>query len=139
MSPSLLALAGFAAWTLFLLALIAVVRVSLTLSGKRAANSFAVDGSDVSPFANRLSRAHANCYESLPAFAALVLAAVVSGNGAVTDALAPAALAARVGQSTTHLLSTSNLAVQVRFFFFLIQFVVQVWWAVRLLALGLGA
>ena len=133
MSPSLLALLGYAAWTLLLLLGIGALRSSLTLSGARAANSFRPDGSDVSPFSERLCRAHANCYESLPAFAAIVLVAAVSGNGAITDGLAPWALLARVGQSTTHLLSTSPQAVTVRFGFFLVQVVVQVWWVVQLL------
>lgn len=139
MGPSAIALVGFAAWTLLLLALIVVVRVSLTLAGRRAVNSFAVDGSDVSPFANRLCRAHANCYESLPAFAALVLVALATDNAAITDPLAAWALAARIGQSTSHLVSTSNLAVQVRFAFFLAQFLIQAWWAIGLTAAWLGA
>ena len=133
MSASAIALVGYAAWTLVLLGMIAVVRGSLTLSGQRAANSFGVDGSDVSPFSNRLCRAHANCYENLPVFAALVLVALATGNAAITNALAPWALAARVGQSTTHLVSTSSLAVQARFGLFLAQFLIQVWWVVSLL------
>ena len=59
MSASAIALVGYAAWMLFLVGIIAVLRGSLTLSGQRAANSFGVDGSDVSPFSNRLCRAHA--------------------------------------------------------------------------------
>jgi uncharacterized MAPEG superfamily protein len=133
MSVSAIALVGYAAWTLFLLGMLTVLRSSLTLSGQRAANSFGVDGSDVSPFSNRLCRAHANCYENLPVFAALVLVAITSGHAGITDALAPWALAARLGQSITHLISTSSLAVQVRFGFFLAQVLIQAWWAVSLL------
>ena len=139
MSPSALSLVGFAAWTLVLLIAMAVLRSSLTLSGRRAANSFAPDGADVSPFANRLCRAHANCYESLPTFASLILVAAVSGHGDVTDTLAPWALAARIGQSTAHLVSTSSLGVQVRFAFFLPQVVIQVIWAIALLRIALVA
>ncbi len=139
MSASAMALVGFAAWTLFLLGMIAVLRSKLTLLGQRAANIFGVDGSDVSPFSNRLCRAHANCYESLPVFAALVLVAITSGHGAITDGLAAWVLAARVGQSTTHLVSTSGLAVQARFGFFLAQFLIQAWWAVALLRVWLAA
>ena len=139
MSVSAIALVGYAAWTLLLLGMLAVLRSSLTLSGQRAANSFGVDGSDVSPFSNRLCRAHANCYESLPVFATLVLVAITTGHAAITDALALWALVARVGQSTTHLISTSSLAVQVRFGFFLAQFLIQVWWAVSLLRVWLAA
>jgi uncharacterized MAPEG superfamily protein len=132
MTPSALALTGYALWTLLLLAGIGGLRGSLAMSGRRDANSFGVDGSDVSPFANRLCRAHANCYENLPIFAALVLVAMSAGHGAITDATAPWVLVARVAQSTTHLVSTSNLAVQMRFGFFLVQILIQVWWAVRL-------
>ena len=137
MSPSALALLGFAAWTLTLLGGIAVLRSSLTLSGQRAANSFGVTGEDVSPFSARLCRAHANCYESLPAFVAIVLVAITSGNGSITDPLALWVLAARVGQSTTHLVSIRSLAVQVRFGFFLVQLLIQAWWVVQLVTSAL--
>ena len=59
--------------------------------------------------------------------------AITSGNAHVTDPLALWALAARVGQSITHLISTSSLAVQVRFGFFFAQFLIQVWWIAGLL------
>ncbi len=133
MSSSALALLGYAAWTLALLGGIAVLRSTLILSGRRAPNRFAVSGDDVSPFSGRLCRAHANCYESLPVYACIVLVAISSGNAQVTDPLALWALAARVGQSTTHLVSTSSRAVQVRFGFFFAQFLIQVWWLVGLL------
>jgi uncharacterized MAPEG superfamily protein len=138
MNPSAFALVGYAAWTLVLLGGIAVLRSSLTLSGRREANSFGVDGSDVSEFSNRLCRAHANCYESLPIFGALVLAALVTGHGGITDALAPWVLAARVGQSVTHLISTSSQAVLVRFGFFSVQFAIEVYFAVALLHVALA-
>ena len=139
MSPSALALAVYAGWTLVLLGAIAVLRGSLTLTGQRAANSFGVDGADVSPFANRLCRAHANCYESLPIFASLVLVALATGNSHVTDPLALWVVAARVGQSTTHLVSISSRAVQVRFGFFLVQLLAEAWWFVQLLGIWRAA
>jgi len=133
MDPSALALAGYAAWTLLLLAAIAALRGSLTLAGEREPNSFGVDGADVSPFSNRLCRAHANCCESLPVFAALVLLALATDHASITDPLALWVLIARIGQSTTHLLSTANVAVLMRFAFFLVQLLIQLWWAIRLL------
>jgi len=133
MSPSALAVVGYAAWMIVLLLVLAGLRVSLILSGRRAPNSFRPDGSDVSPFAERLCRVHANCYENLPIFAALVLTALVTGNAAITDPLALWVLAARVGQSVVHLISTSALAVQVRFAFFVVQVVVEIWWVLALL------
>lgn len=132
MNTSAFALLGYAAWTLALLGGIAVLRSTLTVSGQRAANSFAVSGEDVSPFSARLCRAHANCYENLPAFASIVLLAIVSGNAHITNPLALWVLAARVGQSTVHLVSTSNRAVQLRFAFLFAQFLIQLWWIVRL-------
>ena len=132
MTPSAIALTGYVLWTLLLLLGIGALRGSLALAGQREPNSFGVDGSDVSPFSNRLCRAHANCYENLPVFASLVLLALAAGNGHITDPLAPWVLAARIAQSTTHLVSTSNLAVQARFGFLLVQILVQLWWVVGL-------
>lgn len=133
MSPSVLAILGFAVWTMLLLGGIAVLRSRLTLSGARAANSFTPTGADVSPFSERLCRAHANCYESFPFFGGVLVAAVLSQSAFITDPLALWVLAARVGQSGVHLASTSARAVTVRFGFFLIQFVIIAYWAVRLL------
>ena len=132
MSPSLVALLGYAAWTLLLVIGIAVLRTGLTLSGKRAANAFSTTGDDVSPFSNRLCRAHANCYENLPIFGAIIAVAVISGNAAVTDALAYWVLGARVLQSCIHLVSTSELAVMARFGAFAAQIGVEISWIVGL-------
>jgi len=132
MSTTALAVVGYAGWTLGLLGGIAALRGGLTVSGRRAANAFAVTGEDVSAFSARLCRAHANCYENLPVFAALCLVALVTSHAAVTDPLAPWAVASRIAQSVTHLTSTSVRAVQLRFGFFLVQFVIQIVWVVRL-------
>ena len=133
MSNSALALLGFVSWTLLLLVMIGGMRSVLVLSGKRAANQFLPDGSDVSMFSNRLCRAHANCYENLPVFAAVILLALVMGRNGITDPLALWFLGARVVQSATHLISTSHYAVLVRFTFFLAQWAILVYWVFRLL------
>jgi uncharacterized MAPEG superfamily protein len=138
MSASALALVGYAAWALLLLGATGAVRSGLVLSGKRAPNSFGQDGSDISPFANRLTRAHANCYENLPVAGVLVLVALVTGNAPITDPLALWLLAARVAQSSIHIASTSNVAVQARFAFFLVQMLIQLYWAFSLLRAGLA-
>lgn len=132
MSNSLLALVGYAAWMLVLLGILATLRSTLTLSGKREASSFRPDGTDVSPFSARLCRAHANCYENLPIFTAVIVAARLSGNAAVTEPLALWVLAARVAQSCVHLVSTSNAAVTIRFGFFLVQYAIIAWWVGQL-------
>ena len=133
MTNSLLALLGFAAWTLLLLMGIALLRSYYTLLGGRYANSFAVMGEDVSPFSARLCRAHANCYENLPTFAAIIAVAALSGNAQITEPLALWALAARVAQSTVHLISTRNRAVMLRFSLLMVQWVIQAVWMTQIL------
>ncbi len=136
MSPSALALIGYAAWTLVLLVAIILLRTVLTLKGARAANSFAPWGEDVSQFSARLCRAHANCYENLPVFAALVLLALVTGNAGITDSLARWVLVARVAQSLVHLISTSEMAVTLRVTLLLVQLGIEAYWIVQLGLLG---
>ena len=114
------------------------MRAVLVLTGQRAANRFSPDGSDVSPFSNRLCRAHANCYENLPLFAAVILLALLMGRNGVTDPLALWFLAARVAQSTVHLVSTHHYAVLARFGFFLAQGLILVYWIATLLRHGSG-
>jgi uncharacterized MAPEG superfamily protein len=133
MNETALALIGYATWTMLLVAMIGSVRVAAVLGGRSAGNQFAVDGSDVSAFAQRLARAHANCYENLPIFAAITLVALATGQAAITDPLALWAFAARVAQSVTHLASTAPVAVNVRFAFYLVQLAIQVVWVVGLL------
>mgnify|MGYP000623906112 FL=1 len=133
MSPSAVALAGFAAWTLFLVLILGLYRASLVFSGKRAPNSFDPGGADVGEFSRRLCRAHANCYENLPIFGGLIAVALATGQQHLTDGLALWFLAARIGQSIVHLVSTSNGAVNVRFALYLSQWLIMGLMAVRLL------
>ena len=139
MSPSALALVGYVAWMLLLAITILFFRTALVLAKKRAANSFSPSGEEVSPFANRLCRAHANCYENLPIFAALILLALVTDNAEITDSLARWALVARVAQSTVHLISTSELAVTLRATFHSVQLGIEAYWVVQLGLLGFSA
>lgn len=133
-SPSLAILVAFIAWTLLLLALMEILRTRLVLAGKVAANRFAPDNAGLSPFMQRLARAHANCIEGLPPFGGLLLAAVVSGREAVTDPLAWPFLGARIAQSLVHLASTSPAAVTARFLAFAVQLAIGLYWAFALLA-----
>jgi uncharacterized MAPEG superfamily protein len=135
MTASSFALLGFASWTLILLMGIAMLRCYYTLFGGRRANSFAVMGEDVSPFSGRLCRAHANCYENLPAFAAIIAVAHFSGQTGITDPLALWALAARLVQSTVHMISTRNRAVMLRFGLLMVQWVIQVVWITQILSI----
>ena len=133
MSPSLLALQGFIAWTLLLLVLMEVLRTRLVVTGRVPANGFDPGNSRLSPFMQRLARAHANCLEGLPIFGGLLLLAVVAGRSAVTDPLALVLLAARGVQSVIHLTSTSARAVSLRFTAFAVQTLIGVYWVIRLL------
>jgi uncharacterized MAPEG superfamily protein len=133
MNPTLTALTGFVAWTLFLLVLMEVIRSWLVATKVVPANGFNPDNSNLSPFMQRLARAHANCLEGLPIFGGLMLIAVVAGKSAVTDPLAFALLAARIVQSLIHLSSLSAIAVSLRFTAFAVQLGIAIYWAARLL------
>jgi uncharacterized MAPEG superfamily protein len=134
MNPTFVALTGFVAWALLLLVLMECIRSWLVLIKSVAANGFTPDNANLSPFMQRLARAHANCIEGLPIFGGLMLVAAVSGNTAVTDPLAYLFLFARVLQSVIHLSSLSALAVTLRFSAFAVQMAIGVYWAARLLA-----
>ena len=130
MSRSAVVLTGFIAWALALVILMEILRTRLVLSGRVAANAFQADNSGLSPFMQRLARAHANCLEGLPVFGGLLVVALVTGQTGVTDGLAPWLLAARIVQSLTHLVSTSVPAVNLRFTAFAVQMVIGSYWAV---------
>ena len=138
MSPTLIALTGFILWTLLLLTTMGVVRTRLVMTRQVPPNGFRPDNAGLSPFLQRLARAHMNCIEGLPIFGGLMLVAVASGQTSITDPLALVFLAARIAQSTIHLASTSNRAVTWRFVAFLVQVAIGFWWAVRLLLAAAG-
>lgn len=133
MNTTLTALAGFIAWTLFLLVLMEIIRSKLVVTKAMPANGFQPDNSNLTPFMQRLARAHANCLEGLPIFGGLMLVAVVAGQSAVTDPLAYTLLGARVLQSIIHLASLSVAAVTARFVAFTVQMGIAVYWAFLLL------
>ena len=134
MSPTLTTFTGFVAWSLFLLVLMEVIRSKLVLTKAVAANGFNPENSNLSPFMQRLARAHANCIEGLPIFGGLMLVAVVVGRTSITDPLAYFFLFARILQSVIHLSSLSALAVTFRFSAFAVQLGIGVYWAIRLLS-----
>jgi uncharacterized MAPEG superfamily protein len=131
MTTTLLALLGFLCWTLFLLVLMEVVRSKLVLTREIPANGFNPENSNLSPFMQRLARAHANCLEGLPLFGGFMILAVVAGKSNITDPLAYVLLAARIAQSTIHLASTSSIAVTARFTAFAMQMIIAVYWAIK--------
>jgi uncharacterized MAPEG superfamily protein len=126
-------LTAFIAWALLLLVLMEALRARLVVTKAVAANEFKPDNSNLSPFMQRLARAHANCVESLPVFGGLLVVALLTGRTGITDPLAPWLLAARLIQSTAHLASLSVLAVNVRFSAFVVQMAIAAYWSWALL------
>ena len=128
MSKSALVLTLFISWALLLLVLMEVLRSYLVVSGRVRSNEFNPENSNLSPFMQRLARAHANCVEGLPIFGGLLVVALVTGRTEATDALAPWLLVARVAQSSIHLASLSVVAVNARFTAFAVQIAIAVYW-----------
>lgn len=134
MTPTLAALTGFIAWTLFLLVVMEALRSKMVVTKEVPANGFRPDNANLSPFMQRLARAHANCLEGLPIFGGLMLVAVVAGKSSLTDPLAFVLLGARILQSSIHLASLSPTAVTLRFSAFAVQMGIGVYWAFLLLS-----
>jgi len=116
-------LLGFAAWTLLLLiGTVGIYRWSRVLTGTA---SFRADGLEGATWYQRGTRAHANCVENLPVFAAIVVGLkAASVTGALADGFSIAILAARIVQSLVHVCFVQTDAiVSVRFAFFSVQIV----------------
>jgi uncharacterized MAPEG superfamily protein len=133
-TASSIALTGFIAWTLLLLVLMEIIRTQLVLRGKVPANGFSPDNANLSPFMQRLARAHANCIEGLPVFGGLLVVAIVTGRTQLTDPLAYVFLGCRMLQSLVHLTSLSPTAVTVRFTAFAAQMAIGLYWTTLLLS-----
>jgi hypothetical protein len=78
MSNTGYALTGFVSWALLLLVAMETIRTYFVVTGKVAANAFTPDNSGLSPFMQRLARAHANCIEGLPIFGGLLAIAIMT-------------------------------------------------------------
>jgi uncharacterized MAPEG superfamily protein len=133
MSNTAYALTGFVSWALLLLVVMEAIRTCFVVTGKVAANAFTPDNAGLSPFMQRLARAHANCIEGLPIFGGLLAIAIMTSKSAITDPLAFWLLGARIVQSTIHLASTSPMAVSLRFAAFAVQIATGVYWSWKLM------
>ena len=136
MSNTIIALAGYIIWTIALFLVLAAYRTSL--SKERNTLKFSADGSDMPDFGQRLTRAQANCSESFTIIGGTLLLALATNSGAITDDLALVVLVARLAQSLVHLVSTSNLAIQLRFVTFLIQIGICCYWLFKILQKFMG-
>ena len=131
-SVSAAVLLGLIGWTLCLLVLIEYRRTRLVLSGELDVTTIRPDHENLSPFMQRLARAHANCVEGLPVFGGLLLLALVAGHAEITDPLAPLLLALRMLQSLAHLASGGANAIRLRFVAFVGQIGIALTWCVAL-------
>jgi len=132
MTTPVIVLLAFALWTLVvLMAGIGIRRWTAILSGSAQLTDFPADQAHGSPAYRRAVRAHLNCVENLPVYAAIVLAAVAAHvDTPRLDVLADVFFAGRVGQTLVHtLLRETNRTVLVRFLFFLAQVVCMFWMA----------
>ncbi len=126
MSLSLWMVLCFTGWTLLVLIVgVGVRRWTAILRREAQLTSFPGDEPHGSAAYRRAMRAHANCLENLPLFAAIVLVGAVRGlTPPGMDALAVTTVGARVGQTAVHvLLPERNATIAARFLFFFLQVV----------------
>lgn len=133
MNPTLLSLLGFTAWFLVLTYALAFWRVRVSVSIRKPINSYSPDGADLPGFGHRLTRARDNCFETLPVFVAITLAASAVGKLDMLDGLAPWVLLSRIVQSLIHITSTTSLAIVARATMLTIQLVIYSYWVMGLL------
>lgn len=122
---------GLVLWAIALSFLLVGIRVT---AGKEL-NSFRNDGSDLSAFGLRATRAMGNANENLALALGIMLLAVITEKTGITDAWAAIFLYCRMGQSVVHLISTSVPMVALRATFYSVQHVILIIWGLKLLGL----
>lgn len=129
------ALLLFAIWTLAMMFTSRAYRLSQIATMKKPASTFVRGAPNHDPaFFVRAEHAHLNCLENLPVFAAIIVVAQAMGLSATAvDPLALYFILARVAQSTTHLIGTSEPLVMIRATLFFVQVIVMVMMIVKLL------
>lgn len=133
MSIPVWVLLGFAAWTMVILfTTVGTYRWSRIFTGRAEISEWQADEQQGSDWYRRAIRAHLTCVENLPVYTAIVVALLASRvNNHLLDGLAITILAARICQSSIHLLlEQTNSVAGVRFAFFFVQ-------AVCMIAMGL--
>lgn len=123
-------LLGFAGWTLALLVgTVGVYRWRRILFGEASIREWRADEPQGNERYRRAMRAHMNCVENLPVYAAVVVASLAAGvQSPWLDGLAVVLLVARIGQSTLHVaLEPTELVAGTRFTLFAVQVVCMAW------------
>lgn len=123
MSIPVLSVLAFAAWTIIVLILgVGVHRWSRILTGRAQLVDWPADTPHGPERYRRIMRAHANCVENLPVFAAIVFAAeALQFHSNAFDALAVSVVIARAFQTIAHIASGTNVGVAIRFAFFAVH------------------
>lgn len=124
MTIPIAALLAFAVWTLLLLfGSVGVYRWSRILTGRVDIKEWRADEDQGNAWYRRAMRAHMNCVENLPVFAAIVIAVVATGTRShFVDFLALVIVVARVLQSVVHVtLEQTNTIAGIRFGLFFVQ------------------
>ncbi len=106
MSTPLVALVGYAVWTILLVLGVFTVRSVEVLRGRKRIEEFRAAGPQGAPFAERLHRAHLNATENLPVAGAVMAAGVLGGVASpLFGTLALVVLGGRIAQSLAHVAS----------------------------------
>jgi len=130
MSVPVWVLLAFAGWTLLtLIGSLGVYRLGKIYTGRARPSQFSFPDLEQSSYHRRALRAHMNCVENLPVYAAIVVAIVASGLRApILDRLALTFLFARMAHTIIHLaFEQRNRVTLARFFFFVVQLVCMIW------------
>jgi MAPEG family len=128
MSNTACALIGLATWAIIQSFILVTVRL-LAVKGGQAMNTFDPAGKDLSTFGHRVTRSHGNTLENLAILASFLLYAIATEQTAITEGLACWVLYARIGQSVTHMISTSVPFVLIRANLFTVQLLICLFWA----------
>ncbi|MEW5422613.1 MAPEG family protein [Amorphus sp. 3PC139-8] len=129
MTIPLMALLGFAVWTLLILfATVGVYRWSRILTGRTRISHWTADPDAGTGLYPRAMRAHMNCIENLPVFGVIVYTIDRIGLGSpLLSALALVVLGARIAQSAVHIaLEQTDPVIFVRFAFYFTQIVAMI-------------
>ena len=127
MSTPVWVLLGFAGWTLLILfATVGVYRWSRILTGRATVREWHANADQGSEWYRRAMRAHMNCIENLPVYAAIVLAIMASGvSSPWLDGLAIALLGFRVVHSLWHIaLEQTEVVAAIRFSLYFAQILI---------------
>jgi uncharacterized MAPEG superfamily protein len=116
-------------WAIALSFLLVAVRIK----EKGPRYSFRNDGSDLSDFGLRATRALGNTLENLAPALGIMLLAVFLGKTEVTNGLAAIFLYCRIGQSVLHLISTSFYPVLLRATLYFVQLILLVIMGLKLI------